>query len=117
MRAQLVSFNPVAKGLVNMALFALIAAAYLAVLFGLGEESLPAPLQPQTDYFLFEEMPAHIAATFSGVALAAAAAAGFAYGVVSAFLYRVISAITGGYTVTVRPLSAASARLTDQPAE
>lgn len=102
MRAQLVSLSPLAKGLVHMILFFLAAILYLAALFGLGEQSLPGPLRPETDYFLFEEMPLSTASIFWAVASLSAAVLGFCYGVVSALLYNVSARLVGGEVGRVR---------------
>ncbi|MEM9724525.1 MAG: hypothetical protein AAF909_03560 [Pseudomonadota bacterium] len=96
MRAQLLSLNPWAKGLVHMVIFTVVAALYLVALFGLGHGNLPGPIRVETDWFLFEEMTATAIALFSAASLIGAAALGFLYGAASALLYNAAARLVGG---------------------
>lgn len=80
--------KPGLLGLRVMYAVLLLTILYLTVLFGLGEEALPAAIQPQTDLFLFEEMPFGTAAIFCGAVLVIAGALGFASGAIIGLILK-----------------------------
>lgn len=72
--------TPLRLGLRAMTLALALCALYLAALFGLGVEGLPAALRPETDLFLFEEMSLWTAGVFCAATLGVVGAAAFAAG-------------------------------------
>lgn len=81
--------KPTALGLRAMFVVLTLCALYLAALFGLGVDNLPGPLRPETDLFLFDEMPAATIAIFSGVVLTSTGVAGFTAGAAFGVFMRV----------------------------